>query len=71
MQSGEPTYDSSWAHRGVQKIVEELEKIGDERLKREQERLFEFLDQEKNKMKKKAKAGSEGDATARSYVFAK
>ncbi len=46
------------------RIVEELEKIGDERLEREKERLLEYLVGEENKMKKKTKVGSEGDVRA-------
>ncbi len=42
-------------------IAEELGKIGDERLEREKEKLFDFLGEEENK-RRKAKFTSGGDA---------
>ena len=60
------------------RLAEELEKVGDERIARETERLFEHLEEEENK-KKRAKVGEEsgeskpstsssGPATAREIV---
>ena len=39
------------------RIMEELEKIGDQRVEREQERLFEYLEEEENKRKRSKKEG--------------
>ena len=37
------------------RVAEELDKVGDERLARETERLFEYLEEEENKKKKMSK----------------
>ena len=59
------------------RIAEELEKVGDVRLERETERLFEYLEEEENKKKAKASedqresmpsASSSGPAAAQENV---
>ena len=51
MQSSEQRHDSDEPLGGVKKTVAELEKVGDERLARETERFFEYLEEEENKRK--------------------
>ena len=60
------------------RLAEELEKVGDERLVREAERLFEYLEEEENKKKRtkvseesgesKPSASSSGPAAAQETV---
>ena len=44
------------------RLSEELEKVGDERLVRETERLFEYLEEEENKKKRARASEGEGDS---------
>ncbi len=51
------------------RLIEELEKVGDERLDRETGRLFEYMDEEEENKKKKAKTAErsgESEASASS-----
>ncbi len=47
------------------RILEELEKVGDERIEKEQERFFEYLEEEENEKKKaKMEEATEGSNQA-------
>ncbi len=46
------------------RLTEELEKVGDERLERETERLFEYLEEEENREKKAKTSESSGESKA-------
>ncbi len=67
MQRSKQRHDRSQPQHSEEcrrRLAEELEKVGDERLVREKERLFEYLEEEENK-KKRARV-SEGDGDSKS-----